>query len=127
MPPHLCLTDVYARGAKVNRPTMTRTARSNSTTFIPILLYSRREAWKIEALAITMTSPEAAATVNHVAIPVMAGRMSPIAPSISATPINQQMFAASAVGLFPEEHGRLVDTTKGICNGDRTVEARMHQ
>src|SRR5438045_7263495 len=65
---------------------MTRAASSNSTTFMPIALYSRREAWKMEALAITTTSPAAAAIVNHVPIPVIAGRMSPIAPSISETP-----------------------------------------
>ena len=53
-----------------------------------ILENSPRRPWTIIAPTIVNTKPIAATDVNHDQMPVMAGRISPIAPSISKMPIS---------------------------------------
>lgn len=71
------------------RPQATKTASTSSTASIATMGASLRRACTAAAPAITSANPTAASGISIGAICIAAGRISPMAPNISASPINR--------------------------------------
>jgi len=86
-PHHECYETAQLMGTITKRPYTTNKANIRSTTLAPMLEYSPRRPWVIIAPTIVNAKPAAATGVSQGKMPVTAGRISPMAPSISKDPI----------------------------------------